>query len=49
MCSPLSSLSRVSPNTFSAVVIAVYKITRLPALASEDFSYETSDLVVWTA
>ncbi|TQN67056.1 hypothetical protein CSHISOI_08389 [Colletotrichum shisoi] len=32
---------------FSAIV-AIYKCTRLPGLASPDFSYETSDLVIWT-
>ncbi|KAK1676920.1 integral membrane protein [Colletotrichum godetiae] len=29
-------------------VVAIYKTTRLPLLASEDYSYETPDLVVWT-
>lgn len=33
----------------SATVVAIYKTTRLPGLASDDFSYDTSDLVVWTA
>ncbi|KXH44964.1 integral membrane protein [Colletotrichum salicis] len=28
--------------------VAIYKTTRLPLLASEDYSYETPDLVVWT-
>ncbi|KAJ0160579.1 hypothetical protein CTA2_7724 [Colletotrichum tanaceti] len=28
--------------------VAIYKCTRLPSLASPDFSYETSDLVIWT-
>ncbi|KAK4233520.1 hypothetical protein C8A03DRAFT_19421 [Achaetomium macrosporum] len=32
-----------------ATVVAIYKTTRLPGLASPDFSYDTSDLVVWTA
>ncbi|KAB5522977.1 integral membrane protein [Coniochaeta sp. 2T2.1] len=31
-----------------ATVVAIYKTTRLPALASPDFSYDTSDLVTWT-
>ncbi|KAL1850973.1 hypothetical protein VTK73DRAFT_9567 [Phialemonium thermophilum] len=31
-----------------ATVIAIYKTTRLPNLASEDFSFDTSDLVIWT-
>ncbi|TPX13554.1 uncharacterized protein E0L32_006025 [Thyridium curvatum] len=31
-----------------ATVIAIYKTTRLPNLASDDFSYDTSDLVMWT-
>ncbi|KAG9253062.1 uncharacterized protein F5Z01DRAFT_172050 [Emericellopsis atlantica] len=31
-----------------ATVVAIYKCTRLPSLASADFSYDTSDLVVWT-
>ncbi|KAF0331707.1 integral membrane protein [Colletotrichum asianum] len=29
-------------------VVAVYKTTRIPSLASDDFSYDTSDLVIWT-
>ncbi|OHE92499.1 integral membrane protein [Colletotrichum orchidophilum] len=28
--------------------VAIYKTTRLPLHASEDYSYETPDLVVWT-
>ncbi|KAK1990331.1 integral membrane protein [Colletotrichum falcatum] len=28
--------------------VAIYKTTRLPLLANEDYSYETPDLVVWT-
>ncbi|KAK4232949.1 hypothetical protein C8A03DRAFT_39380 [Achaetomium macrosporum] len=32
-----------------ATIIAVYKTTRIPGLATKDFSYDTSDLVVWTA
>ncbi|KAL2262439.1 hypothetical protein VTK26DRAFT_1342 [Humicola hyalothermophila] len=32
-----------------ATVVAIYKTTRLPGLASPDFSYDTSDLVIWTA
>ncbi|KAF7542593.1 hypothetical protein G7Z17_g11440 [Cylindrodendrum hubeiense] len=31
-----------------STVVAIYKCTRLPALASDDFSYDTSDLVIWT-
>ncbi|SPO07027.1 related to integral membrane protein PTH11 [Cephalotrichum gorgonifer] len=31
-----------------ATVVAIYKTTRLPSLASDDFSYHTSDLVIWT-
>ncbi|KAJ3528286.1 hypothetical protein NM208_g10275 [Fusarium decemcellulare] len=31
-----------------ATVVAIYKCTRLPSLASSDFSYDTSDLVIWT-
>ncbi|KAI1013844.1 hypothetical protein LB503_010536 [Fusarium chuoi] len=31
-----------------ATIVAIYKCTRLPSLASKDFSYETSDLVIWT-
>ncbi|KAL2106172.1 hypothetical protein VUR80DRAFT_7105 [Thermomyces stellatus] len=29
-------------------IVAVYKTTRIPSLGSPDFSYDTSDLVVWT-
>jgi hypothetical protein len=29
-------------------VVAIYKTTRIPSLGSADFSYDTSDLVVWT-
>ncbi|KAF9871286.1 hypothetical protein CkaCkLH20_11207 [Colletotrichum karsti] len=29
-------------------VVAIYKTTRIPSLGSKDFSYDTSDLVVWT-
>ncbi|KAK1997557.1 integral membrane protein [Colletotrichum falcatum] len=29
-------------------VVAIYKCTRLPSLASQDFSYDTADLVIWT-
>lgn len=32
----------------SATVVAVYKTTRLPSLASGDFTFSTSDLVVFT-
>ncbi|KAF4972243.1 hypothetical protein FSARC_1140 [Fusarium sarcochroum] len=31
-----------------ASIVAIYKCTRLPSLASADFSYDTSDLVIWT-
>lgn len=31
-----------------ATVVAIYKCTRLPSLASPDFSYDTADLVIWT-
>ncbi|KAF5679246.1 integral membrane protein PTH11 [Fusarium heterosporum] len=31
-----------------ATIVAIYKCTRLPSLASPDFSYDTSDLVIWT-
>ncbi|KAI9898884.1 hypothetical protein N3K66_005345 [Trichothecium roseum] len=31
-----------------ATIVAIYKCTRLPTLASDDFSFDTSDLVVWT-
>ncbi|KAK3990480.1 hypothetical protein QBC44DRAFT_349844 [Cladorrhinum sp. PSN332] len=31
-----------------ASVVAIYKTTSLPSLAKADFSWETSDLVVWT-
>ncbi|CAH0047753.1 unnamed protein product [Clonostachys solani] len=31
-----------------ATVVAIYKCTRLPSLAGADFSYDTSDLVIWT-
>ncbi|KAK1705051.1 integral membrane protein [Colletotrichum lupini] len=29
-------------------IVAIYKTTRIPSLASKDFSYDTSDLVIWT-
>ncbi|KAK7948088.1 uncharacterized protein PG986_008974 [Apiospora aurea] len=29
-------------------MVAIYKSTRIPSLGSSDFSYETSDLVIWT-
>jgi hypothetical protein len=29
-------------------IVAIYKTTRIPSLGSADFSYDTSDLVVWT-
>ncbi|UQC79499.1 uncharacterized protein CLUP02_04979 [Colletotrichum lupini] len=29
-------------------VVAVYKCTRVPSLASSDFTYDTADLVIWT-
>ncbi|KAH8891131.1 hypothetical protein GQ53DRAFT_865868 [Thozetella sp. PMI_491] len=31
-----------------ATVISVYKITRMPSLASTDFTYDTCDLTIWT-
>ncbi|KAK4099303.1 hypothetical protein N658DRAFT_167018 [Parathielavia hyrcaniae] len=31
-----------------STIVAIYKTTRIPSLASADFSYETSDLVIWT-
>ncbi|KAF2197616.1 hypothetical protein GQ43DRAFT_380589 [Delitschia confertaspora ATCC 74209] len=32
-----------------ATVVAIYKTTRIPGLASPDFSYDTCDLVIWTS
>lgn len=32
-----------------ATAVAIYKSTRLPALASNDFTYNTSDITVWTS
>ncbi|KAF2875905.1 hypothetical protein BDV95DRAFT_591327 [Massariosphaeria phaeospora] len=32
-----------------ATAVAIYKSTRLPALASPDFSYDTSDITIWTS
>ncbi|KAI4663737.1 uncharacterized protein J4E78_004155 [Alternaria triticimaculans] len=32
-----------------AAAVAVYKSTRLPALASPDFSYDTADITIWTS
>ncbi|KAK8133785.1 hypothetical protein PG984_005797 [Apiospora sp. TS-2023a] len=29
-------------------IVAIYKSTRIPSLGSPDFSYDTSDLVIWT-
>ncbi|KAK8039361.1 hypothetical protein PG993_007772 [Apiospora rasikravindrae] len=29
-------------------IVAIYKSTRIPSLSSADFSYDTSDLVIWT-
>ncbi|KAK7921284.1 hypothetical protein PG985_009306 [Apiospora marii] len=29
-------------------IVAIYKTTRIPSLGSPDFSYDTSDLVIWT-
>ncbi|EQB57925.1 integral membrane protein [Colletotrichum gloeosporioides Cg-14] len=31
-----------------STVVAIYKCTRVPSLASQDFTYETADLVIWT-
>ncbi|KAF2833249.1 integral membrane protein [Ophiobolus disseminans] len=32
-----------------ATAVAIYKSTRLPALGSRDFSYDTSDITIWTS
>ncbi|ORX92630.1 hypothetical protein BCR34DRAFT_442949, partial [Clohesyomyces aquaticus] len=32
-----------------AAAVAVYKSTRLPGLASADFTYNTSDITIWTS
>lgn len=32
-----------------ATAVAIYKSTRLPALASDDFTYNTSDITIWTS
>lgn len=51
MCvSRIDGLScRDDANTLTrATVVAVYKTTRLPSLASGDFTFSTSDLVVFT-
>ncbi|KAL2174026.1 uncharacterized protein P884DRAFT_250811 [Thermothelomyces heterothallicus CBS 202.75] len=32
-----------------AGIVAIYKCTRLPGLASPDFVYDTADLTIWTA
>ncbi|EUC46837.1 hypothetical protein COCMIDRAFT_35570 [Bipolaris oryzae ATCC 44560] len=32
-----------------AAAVAIYKSTRLPALASADFSYDTADITIWTS
>ncbi|KAK1673887.1 integral membrane protein [Colletotrichum godetiae] len=29
-------------------IVAIYKTTRIPSLGSKNFSYDTSDLVIWT-
>ncbi|KAK3335272.1 hypothetical protein B0T19DRAFT_351385 [Cercophora scortea] len=31
-----------------ATVVAIYKTTRLPSLASTDFTWDTADLTIWT-
>ncbi|OTB06086.1 hypothetical protein M426DRAFT_319164 [Hypoxylon sp. CI-4A] len=31
-----------------ACIVAIYKCTRLPGLASSDFTYDTADLTIWT-
>ncbi|KAK3693451.1 hypothetical protein B0T22DRAFT_370054 [Podospora appendiculata] len=31
-----------------ATVVAIYKTTRLPSLASADFTWDTADLTIWT-
>ena len=47
---PLKQPSRVSSDVFSAAGIAAYNTALLlEVLASEDFSYDASGLVVWTA
>lgn len=32
----------------SSTVVAIYKCTRLPSLGSDDFTWDTADLVIWT-
>ncbi|KAK3291166.1 uncharacterized protein B0H64DRAFT_377928 [Chaetomium fimeti] len=32
-----------------ATIVAIYKTTRIPGLASPDFVYDTADLTIWTA
>ncbi|TDZ17900.1 hypothetical protein Cob_v009185 [Colletotrichum orbiculare MAFF 240422] len=32
----------------SSSVVAAYKCTRLPSLASDDYTYDTADLAIWT-
>ncbi|KAI1391438.1 uncharacterized protein F4822DRAFT_185906 [Hypoxylon trugodes] len=31
-----------------ACIVAIYKCTRIPGLASPDFTYDTADLTIWT-
>ncbi|KAL0931850.1 uncharacterized protein CTRU02_212803 [Colletotrichum truncatum] len=31
-----------------STIVAIYKCTRVPSLASQDFTYDTADLVIWT-
>ncbi|KAI1135122.1 hypothetical protein F5Y05DRAFT_395687, partial [Hypoxylon sp. FL0543] len=31
-----------------ACIVAIYKTTRIPGLASKDFTFDTSDLTIWT-
>ena len=39
---------RSQSNLFSGTVVGIYKSTRLPTIAHDDFSYDTADLVIWT-
>ncbi|EMD60051.1 hypothetical protein COCSADRAFT_30094 [Bipolaris sorokiniana ND90Pr] len=41
--------SQLCARTRLAATIAVYKSTRLPALASADFSYDTANITIWTS
>ncbi|KAL2017579.1 hypothetical protein VTK56DRAFT_1952 [Thermocarpiscus australiensis] len=49
--SPLSTRQKTltsPPHNNSSTAVATYKTTRIPSLASDDFSYDTADLVIWT-